>query len=129
MPFAQGQRGRLYWRTDGRASAPTLLLLNSLGTDFAMWDQVVPLLCDSFRVLRMDTRGHGASDAPEGHYTIAELAADAPCVLDAAGARTASVCGLPPAGMTALHLAPAAPERISEVPARHTPPPAAPPPR
>src|SRR3546814_10897441 len=59
------------------ASAPTLLLLNSLGTDFAMWDQVVPLLCDSFRVLRMDTRGHGASDAPEGDYTIAELAAAA----------------------------------------------------
>ncbi|HEY9539067.1 MAG TPA: 3-oxoadipate enol-lactonase [Kiloniellaceae bacterium] len=120
MPFAQGQRGRLYWRTDGRASAPTLLLLNSLGTDFAMWDQVVPLLCDSFRVLRMDTRGHGASDAPEGDYTIAELAADALCVLDAAGARTASVCGLSLGGMTALQLALAAPERISEVTACNT---------
>src|SRR3546814_15084830 len=86
-----------------------------------MWDQVVPLLCDSFRVLRMDTRGHGASDAPEGDYTIAELAADALCVLDVAGARTASVCGLSLGGMTALQLALAAPERISAVTACNTP--------
>src|SRR3546814_14147287 len=63
----------------------------------------------------MDTRGHGASDAPEGDYTIAELAADALCVLDAAGPRTASVCGLSLGGMTALQLALAAPERLSEV--------------
>src|SRR3546814_3616587 len=73
MPFAEGQQGRLYWRVDGPADAPPLLLLNSLGTDFALWDQAVPLLCDSFRVLRMDTRGHGASDVPEGDYTIAGL--------------------------------------------------------
>src|SRR3546814_6716008 len=85
-----------------------------------MGDQVGPLLGDSFRVLRMDTRGHGASDAPEGDYTIAELAADALCVLDAAGARTASVCGLSLGGMTALQLALAAPERISEVTACNT---------
>src|SRR3546814_1422795 len=70
MPFAEGQQGRRYWRVDGRAYAPPLLLLNSLGTDFDMCDQVVPLLCDSFRVLRMNTRGHGASDVPEGDYTI-----------------------------------------------------------
>src|SRR3546814_15686836 len=67
MPFAEGQQGRLYWRVDGRADAPPLLLLNSLGTDFATWEQVVPLLCDRFRVLRMDTPGHGAPDGPEGH--------------------------------------------------------------
>src|SRR3546814_376497 len=115
MPFAEGQQGRLYWRVDGRADAPPLLLLNSLGTDFAMWDQVVPLLCDSFRVLRMDTRGHGASDVPEGDYTIAGLATDALSVLDAAGARTASVCGLSLGGMTALQLALAAPQRVSGV--------------
>src|SRR3546814_7229695 len=66
------------------------------------------------------SRGHGASDAPEGDYTIAELAADALCVLDAAGARTASACGLSLGGMTALQLALAAPERISEVTACNT---------
>jgi 3-oxoadipate enol-lactonase/4-carboxymuconolactone decarboxylase len=120
MPFANGQRGRLYWRGDGRDRAPVLLLLNSLGTDFAMWDQVVPLLHDGFRVLRMDTRGHGASDVPAGDYSLPELAADALCVLDAAGARTASVCGLSLGGMMALQLALASPQRISRIVACNT---------
>lgn len=120
MPFASGQKGRLYWRADGRDKAPALLFLNSLGTDFAMWDQVVPLLYDSYRVLRMDTRGHGASDAPGGNYSIDELAADALCVLDVAGAKTASLCGLSLGGMIALRLAMAAPERISKVIACNT---------
>src|SRR3546814_20032733 len=93
-----------------------------------MWDQVVPLLCDSFRVLRMDTRGHGASDVPEGDYTIAGLATDAPSVLDAAGARPASVCGLSLGGMTALQLALSAPQPVSGVVAcRHSPQVASPP--
>jgi len=120
MPFASGEKGRLYWRVDGRDNAPALLLLNSLGADLAMWDQVVPLLNDHFRVLRMDTRGHGASDAPEGDYEIAELAADALCVLDAAGAKYASLCGLSLGGMMALQLAMTAPDRISKVIACNT---------
>lgn len=115
MPFATGQHGRLYWRVDGREGAPALLLLNSLGTDCSMWDQVVPLLHDSLSVLRMDTRGHGASDAPAGNYTIAGLADDALCVLDAAGCERASVCGLSLGGMIAQQLALAAPERIARV--------------
>lgn len=120
MPFASGQKGRIYWRVDGRDEAPALLLLNSLGTDFAMWDQVVPLLYDSFRVLRMDTRGHGASDVPTGNYSIDELATDALCVLDAAGAKTASLCGLSLGGMMALRLAMTAPDRVSKVVACNT---------
>src|SRR3546814_11517131 len=74
MPFAEGQQGRLYWRVDGRADAPPLLLPNSLGTDFALWDQCVPLLCDSFRVLRMDTPGPGAPAVPAGESTLSVLA-------------------------------------------------------
>lgn len=120
MPFASGPKGRLYWRADGREKAPALLLLNSLGTDLAMWDPVVPLLHDDYRVLRMDTRGHGASDVPAGDYSIDELAADALSVLDAAGAKTVSLCGLSLGGMMALQLALAAPERVSKVIACNT---------
>src|SRR3546814_18834607 len=93
MPFAEGQQGRLYWRVDGRADAPPLLLLNSLGTDFAMWDQVVPLLFDSFRALRMDTRGPGASDVPAGDYTIAWPATEPISAPAGARQRPATSCG------------------------------------
>lgn len=115
MPFADRDATRLYWRSDGRPAAPALLLLNSLGTHNGMWDAVVPLLHDHFHVLRMDTRGHGASDAPAGDYALAELAADALAVLDAAGVARASLCGLSLGGMMALEAALAAPERIERL--------------
>lgn len=120
MPFTPGQNGRIYWRADGHREAPALLLLNSLGTDLAMWDQVVPLLHEDFQVLRMDTRGHGASDVPAGDYSVPDLAVDALRVLDAAGVRSARVCGLSLGGMVALELALAAPHRVSKVVACNT---------
>ncbi|MBW0003029.1 MAG: 3-oxoadipate enol-lactonase, partial [Hyphomicrobiales bacterium] len=63
MAFVTRDKVRLYWRADGDEGKPPLLFLNSLGTDHAMWDAVMPLVMRDFRVLRMDTRGHGASDA------------------------------------------------------------------
>jgi 3-oxoadipate enol-lactonase / 4-carboxymuconolactone decarboxylase len=115
MAFVMQDKVRLYWRADGDEGKPPLLLLNSLGTDHAMWDAVMPLLTRDFRVLRMDTRGHGASDAPKGDYTLSMLALDALAVLDAAGVARAPVCGLSMGGMTALALAIEHPERVEKI--------------
>ena len=115
MAFVMQDKVRLYWRADGDEGKPPLLLLNSLGTDHAMWDAVMPLLMRDFRVLRMDTRGHGASDAPKGDYTLSMLAQDALAVLDAAGVARAHVCGLSMGGMTALELAIEHPERVEKI--------------
>jgi 3-oxoadipate enol-lactonase/4-carboxymuconolactone decarboxylase len=115
MAFVMQDKVRLYWRADGDEGKPPLLLLNSLGTDHAMWDGVMPLLTRDFRVLRMDTRGHGASDAPKGDYTLSMLAQDALAVLDAAGVARAHVCGLSMGGMTALELAIEHPERVEKI--------------
>ncbi len=112
MPFATRDGVRLYWRADGHPDRPPLLLLNSVGSDHAMWDGVVRALSGRFRLLRMDTRGHGASDAPPGDYTIGDLAADAFAVLDAAGAARAAVAGLSMGGMTAMRMAADAPGRL-----------------
>lgn len=118
MPFARHigashDGARLYWRLDGAADKPALLLLNSIGTDMGLWDAVVPLLTPQFRVLRMDARGHGASDAPAGDYSLDLLAGDALAVMDAAGIETAAVCGLSLGGMVAMTLALNAPKRVS----------------
>ncbi|MGH8144109.1 MAG: alpha/beta fold hydrolase, partial [Steroidobacteraceae bacterium] len=73
---------RLYWRLDGAEDRPVLLLLNSLGTDMSLWDRAAVHLLGQFRLLRMDVRGHGASDAPAGDYRLDELARDALAVMD-----------------------------------------------
>ena len=115
MPFALNGTCRLYWRQDGSAGKHGLLLLNSIGTDMGLWDRVVPLLAERFRIIRMDTRGHGASDAPDGPYTLDLLAEDACSVLDAAGLLSAFVCGVSLGGMIAMRLALKAPDRVGKL--------------
>jgi 3-oxoadipate enol-lactonase/4-carboxymuconolactone decarboxylase len=113
MPFAHRDGVRLYWRLDGRPDRPALLLLNAIGTDMGVWDAVVPLITPNHLVLRMDIRGHGASDAPSRAYDLEMLAADALSVMDAAGVGSASLCGLSLGAMVAMTLALRAPERVS----------------
>jgi 3-oxoadipate enol-lactonase / 4-carboxymuconolactone decarboxylase len=113
MPFATRDGVRLYWRADGAAGLPAIVLLHSLGAELAQWDAVAAALAPRHRVVRLDLRGHGASDAPAGDYRLAELAADVIAVLDAAGAARATVVGLSLGGMVAMELALAAPARVA----------------
>ena len=38
-----------------------IVFLNSLGTDFRVWDKLLDVLGERFRTVRMDKRGHGLS--------------------------------------------------------------------
>lgn len=113
MPFAIRDGVRLYWKLDGAVHLPAVVLLNSIGTDMSLWDGCVPHLLPAFRVLRLDTRGHGASDAPAGDYTLAGLAADVVAVMDAADVDRAAVAGVSLGGMIAMQLALDRPERVA----------------
>ncbi|CAN5160274.1 3-oxoadipate enol-lactonase [soil metagenome] len=112
MAFATRDGVRLYWRLDGAADKPVLVLLNSIGCDLGLYDAAAPHLLPAFRLLRIDTRGHGASDAPPGDYTLDGLAGDVLAVMDAAGVAKASVCGVSLGGMVGMTLALKAPERV-----------------
>ena len=90
--------------TDGD-DAPWIVLSNSLGATWRMWDPQIPWLNMRFNVLAYDTRGHGASEAPPGPYAWADLIADAIAVMDGVQVRKASFMGLSLGGMTALGLA------------------------
>jgi 3-oxoadipate enol-lactonase/4-carboxymuconolactone decarboxylase len=113
MPFAVREAVRLYWKLDGAPDLPVLVLLNSIGTDMALWDTSVPHLLPAFRLLRIDTRGHGASDAPAGDYTLAMLADDVVAVMDAAGVTQAAIAGVSLGGMIAMELALRHPARVT----------------
>ncbi len=113
MPFASRDGVRLYWKLDGEAGKPPLVLLNSIGTDMGLWSAALPRLLTAFQIVRMDTRGHGASDAPDGDYSLSMLAEDVLAVMDAAGIGRAAVAGASLGGMIAMELALTAPERLS----------------
>ncbi len=115
MAFVDRAGVRIYWRSDGHPGAPPVLLSNSLGTDCAFWDPVMPRLADYFHVIRMDTRGHGASDAPPGPYSMQMLAEDTLAVADAAGLRQFAFAGVSMGGGIGMHLAINHPERLSRL--------------
>jgi 3-oxoadipate enol-lactonase/4-carboxymuconolactone decarboxylase len=96
MPFATAQGCRIYFRLEGSPHKPLLVLVHALGADHGLWDPQMPALLRHFQVLRLDLRGHGASDAPAGEYSIAQLAGD---VLSAVPRERFSYCGLSLGGM------------------------------
>jgi 3-oxoadipate enol-lactonase/4-carboxymuconolactone decarboxylase len=115
MPFLTRDGARLWWRSDGDATKPALLLANSLGTDLALWDPVLPQLVERFHVIRYDMRGHGASDATPGEYTIDGLARDALAIADAAGVRKFSFAGISIGGMVGQWIGTNAGERLDKL--------------
>jgi 3-oxoadipate enol-lactonase len=96
---------RLHYRIDGPEGGAPLVFLNSLGTDFRLWDQVVARLPPGLRILRMDKRGHGLSDAPPAPYPMGALVRDAERMMDKFGFRDAVVVGLSIGGLIAQGLA------------------------
>jgi 3-oxoadipate enol-lactonase/4-carboxymuconolactone decarboxylase len=80
-----------------------------------MWSPQMPALLRRFRVLRLDLRGHGASDAPAGDYTIAQLGRDVLAVADAAGVARFAYCGLSLGGMIGQWLGANAGDRIERL--------------
>jgi 3-oxoadipate enol-lactonase len=95
----------LHWREDGDPAGAPVVFANSLGTDFRLWDKVIPLLPKGLRLIRYDKRGHGLSSCPPGPYGMGALVRDAERFLDALGVRDCVFVGLSIGGMIAQGLA------------------------
>jgi 3-oxoadipate enol-lactonase / 4-carboxymuconolactone decarboxylase len=99
MPVYTRDQRACYYRLDGGDDRPVVVLSHSLGLDHGMWDAQAADLTRHFRVLRYDTRGHGASSAPRGDYTMAALGEDVLALADACGIDRFAFCGLSLGGM------------------------------
>jgi len=92
-------------REDGARAGAPVLFLGEIATDMRVWDSVLPHLPDGLRLLRMDIRGHGASSAPPGPYSMGALVRDAERVMETCGMADAVVVGCGLGGMIAQGLA------------------------
>ena len=102
-------------RVDGPEGAPPVVLSNSLGTTWRMWDPQLAALSAAHLVVRYDHRGHGASPVPPGPYDIADLDEDVVALLDRLGIEQTSFVGLSLGGMVGIWLAAQHPERIARL--------------
>lgn len=106
-------RARIAWERQG--AGPPLVLVHGLGYARWGWEPVLEGLSERFDVIVLDNRGIGASAAPPGPYTAAELADDVVGVLDAASVERAHVVGTSLGGMIAQELALAHPGRVDRL--------------
>ncbi len=102
--------GAIAYDTVG-AGAPVVLLHGGL-LDRRMWDDQLPALAGRYRVIRVDSRGHGASSAVDGPYSNVE---DLHAVLTALGIDDVVLVGLSLGGRTALDFALAYPGTVRGV--------------
>ena len=115
MPFAISEGTRIFYRLEGSAEKPLLVLAHSLGVDHGLWEPQMPALLRYFQVLRLDLRGHGASDAPTGDYTIEQLGRDVIAAVDSTARERFAYCGLSLGGMIGEWLGANAAERITHL--------------
>ncbi len=87
--------------------------LHGLVDTLDIWKRLAPALETRGRVTRIDQRGHGASEAPAGGYSRADLAADVIGVLDAEGIDQTILVGHSMGGIVAMETALQYPERIA----------------
>jgi len=83
----------------GKEGAPWLTLSHSLACSVRMWDPQIAALKDRYRILAYDTRGHGATEAPKGAYTLEQLADDLFFLLKELKITSTHYCGLSMGGM------------------------------
>ena len=64
------------YRLQGPSDGPVVTLSHPLAATLDLWEAQAAALDDCYRVLRYDTRGHGASDVPPGPYTLEQMVQD-----------------------------------------------------
>jgi 3-oxoadipate enol-lactonase len=88
-----------------QGSGPPLLLLHGLGSSERDWEYQIPALTPHYRVLCLDSRGHGQSEKGGSGYSIALFAADCLAFIEALQLEKPHIVGLSMGGMIGFQLA------------------------
>lgn len=103
----------LYWEEEGDGE-PLLWLHGGMGAA-SDWRYVFPEPPPGYRIIAPDLRAHGRSTNPSGGFTFRQCASDVQALLDHLGVDRCRAIGMSGGGITLLHLAVAAPERITSM--------------
>lgn len=96
-----------------RGKGTPLLLLHGYPLDHHLWDDVAPLLEDTFDLILPDLRGFGESTTADSPFTMDDYASDIADLLDQLGIQKTAIVGHSMGGYVALAFARLYPERVS----------------
>jgi 3-oxoadipate enol-lactonase len=113
--FLNGDAYIHYKATDISADKQTLVFVNSLGTDFRIWQKVVQKLGSEFNIVLHDKRGHGLSTLGNAPHKIETYATDLAALLDHLNVKSAVAVGLSVGGLIVQSLYHLRPDLISKL--------------
>ena len=96
-------------------SERTFVFINSLGTDFRIWDNVVEVLKNHGSILCFDKQGHGLSEGSRTLLNIGDYAHDVIGLMDALSIQKAVIVGLSIGGVIGQYLAVHHADRIEKL--------------
>lgn len=103
----------LHYRAIGvDGKKPVIAFVNSLGTDFRIWDRMIERLGPDFAYVLHDKRGHGLSSTGSDPFSIERHALDLLALLDHLCVEKAVIWGLSVGGLIAQALAGTRPDRV-----------------
>lgn len=106
--------GDIYVRQDGPWDAPALLLIHGNASSARWWDELVPMLIRSHRVIRIDLLGYGRSAKPaDRSYALPEQARRVGVAMDMLGLEWVVVVGHSSGGAAATALAERRPDLVA----------------
>jgi len=112
--YLEHEGARIWYSTYGSGS-PVLLLHGGLGHSGNWGYQVPALISSGYRVVLIDSRGHGRSTRDTQPFSYELMASDVLAVMDALHLETAALVGWSDGACTALVLAAKAPSRVAGV--------------
>lgn len=110
VEVADGGRVHVVERGSGRP----LLLIHGVGLQSGIWAPLFHQLADRFRLLAIDVRGHGSSQAGSDGYGRDVAARDLAAVLEHFDLRDAVVAGHSMGGMILMQLIGSAPDLVAD---------------
>ncbi|MBW8812169.1 MAG: alpha/beta hydrolase [Caulobacterales bacterium] len=116
MPRARNGAVEIEYETFGDDRPQTVILVSGLGSQMTRWPEAfcAKLVAQGYRAIRFDNRDTGRSTwlGAGERYTLADMAADAVAVLDAAGVARAHIAGVSMGGMIVQRMAIDHPGRV-----------------
>jgi pimeloyl-ACP methyl ester carboxylesterase len=97
---------------DRRGKGTPLVLLHGYPLDHHLWDEVVPLLEDTFDLILPDLRGFGGSSTVDSFSAMEDYASDVAELLDQLGIQQTAIAGHSMGGYVALAFARLFPKRV-----------------
>lgn len=104
---------KIYYEISGHGEP--LLLLHGVGGFIESFYKIIPSLSKKYKVIAMDSRGHGRSSDTTESITYEKMALDVVSLLNHLNIKKTNVLGWSDGAITAIHLSIYSPERINSI--------------